>query len=322
MKIKFFLAGLLIAFFGLAIGQNSFAALLTDSTFTQTTEGFTSGGALNAASTNFQTYANLGSVIGATADGTLNNGSGLAYSLFSIGGVTGVSTGTTATVDSSGGLLTFNQTAGPVTVDIPPGAFTSTVTVTVLPTAPTSCKFPPGQTILDTGVGIQVTISSGIEPSLNVTISISYAQATLPSGVDKSQLQIARCDADVGVWIPLVSNDDVSQSIVSAQSDRFSTFDLMGVSLPSSVKDIEISNNPIRPSQGITNTTFSNLPANSRLRIYTISGLLVKSITADATGVATWDATNQSGRMVASGIYFIYVQGNGSKKTLTIVVQR
>lgn len=322
MKGKLILAALALTILGLALGPNSSATLLTDSTFTQTTEGFNSGGILNAASAHFQSYANLDSPIGPASDGTINNGSGFAYSLFLIGGVTSSSTGTSVSIDSSGGLVTSNQNAGPVTVDIPPDAFTSTVTVTIIPTAPTSCKFPPGQTMTETGVGVQVTISSGIEPSINVSISISYAQASIPSGVDKSQLQIARCDADVGIWIPLVSNDDVSQSVVSAESDRFSTFDLMGVSMPSSVKDIQISNNPIRPSKGIANTTFSNLPANTRIRIYTPSGLLVKNIMADATGVATWDATNQSGRTVASGIYFVYAQGNGTKKTLTIVVQR
>jgi kumamolisin len=88
------------------------------------------------------------------------------------------------------------------------------------------------------------------------------------------------------------------------------------------VKEVQISNNPIRPKQGISNTTFSNLPANSKLRIYTISGRLVRDISANATGIATWNATNQSGRQVASGVYFVFVQGNGTKNVLKIAVQR
>ena len=97
----------------------------------------------------------------------------------------------------------------------------------------------------------------------------------------------------------------------------------MGIgTLAGSVQEIEISNNPIRPARGITDTTFSNLPANASLSIYTLSGLLVKKLTADSTGVAKWDATNSSGRMVASGVYFVLVRGNGTTKTLKIAVQR
>jgi hypothetical protein len=67
---------------------------------------------------------------------------------------------------------------------------------------------------------------------------------------------------------------------------------------------------------------FTNLPPASRIRIYTISGRLVKDMTADGNGTATWDATNQSGSAVASDVYLVFVQGNGTEKTFKIMVQR
>lgn len=234
---------------------------------------------------------------------------------------------TVQVVTSTGGVVTFLQHSGPVTLNIPSGAFNSDTTISVdtsVFSGTTICAMPPGRAMTDEGVGVDISLNPDIVPAESIPISISYANVFFPSNVNQSTFLIARCDANVGVWIPLVSNANVSESLVSAVTDRFSTFEIMGYSsgTATSVKEIEISNNPIRPSRGITNTTFSNLPANSRLRIYTISGLIVKDISADATGVATWDATNQSGRMVASGVYFIFVQGNGTEKTLKIAVQR
>ncbi len=223
--------------------------------------------------------------------------------------------------------LIFIQSAGPVTATVPADAFSAAVTVTVqTPTIPRACSFPPGSSLTDMGVGAQISVSSGMEPTADVPLSISYVNAPLLVGANRSNLTIARCDADVGVWIPLPSNSETSSSLVSAVTDRFSLFEVMSLTpslTPSnSVKDVSISNNPIRPSQGFTNATFTNLPANARLKIYTISGLLVKDITADASGVATWDATNQSGRQVASGVYFILAHGDVTTNTFKIAVQR
>mgnify|MGYP001575448918 CR=1 FL=1 len=96
----------------------------------------------------------------------------------------------------------------------------------------------------------------------------------------------------------------------------------VSVNIIDSVNDIQISNNPLRPALGIRSTTFSNLPPNARLRIYTLSGRLVKDITADVAGIATWDATSSSGEAVASGIYFIHAQANATTRTFKIAVQR
>jgi hypothetical protein len=68
--------------------------------------------------------------------------------------------------------------------------------------------------------------------------------------------------------------------------------------------------------------TFSLLPAEARLRIYTISGRLVKDMTADAAGLAGWDGTNESGRPAASGFYFLFIQGAGRSETIKLALQR
>ena len=230
-------------------------------------------------------------------------------------------------ISSSGGVVAFFGHDGLATVNFPPNAFSEPVTVVVAtPTlSDLSCQMPPGKPMTDEGVGITVTLNPAVEPPVNISIpiSISYANAVLPPGVQPQNFFIARCDLNVGTWIPLISNSDTSQELVTAATDRFSAFEIMGLGvLAASVQEIQISNNPIRPARGITNTTFSNLPANASLEIYTISGLLVKRLTADATGVAKWDATNSAGRGVASGVYFVFVRGNGTQTTLKVAVQR
>lgn len=301
----------------LLLSVQSRATVIGSSNFQMTAEGYASAGSTATVSTSFKTYSNFGDSIGAASDGTLDNGSGRAYALFFPEGVALLS------VSPSGGTLTSNKNTDPVTLTIPPQAFSSTVIVTIqTPNSSPACSLPPGQTFINTGVDVEILISSGIEPTSNVEISISYAGASLPSGINKSTLFIARCDLSVGVWLPLISNSDIQNSLVTAETDRFSFFEILGASLPGTVKDVAISDNPIMPSRGVPSATFSNLPVNARLRIYTISGLLVKDITTDASGMATWNATNQSDRQVASGTYFVFAQGAGTTKTFKIAVQR
>lgn len=51
------------------------------------------------------------------------------------------------------------------------------------------------------------------------------------------------------------------------------------------------------------------LPAGSEVKIYTLSGHLVKRLQSSA-GIATWDLTNESGKSVAAGVY-LYVATDG-----------
>ncbi|MBP9698961.1 MAG: T9SS type A sorting domain-containing protein [Elusimicrobia bacterium] len=80
--------------------------------------------------------------------------------------------------------------------------------------------------------------------------------------------------------------------------------------------------NPFRPSQGHFDVTIVNLPADGMVRVYTMTGELVLSGRANATGIFIWDATNQEGKNVASGVYGLTVESGGSLQKTKIVVQR
>ena len=133
---------------------------------------------------------------------------------------------------------------------------------------------------------------------------------------------LARYDPGAHIWVPLVSSVDTLNDWVAARTDHLSLFQIMQSAPSSTVKTARAFPNPWRLSQGPPAMTFSLLPANARLRIYTLSGLLVKDLSADSSGMASWDGTNQSGRPAASGAYFVFAQGGGQETTLKLVIQR
>jgi hypothetical protein len=67
---------------------------------------------------------------------------------------------------------------------------------------------------------------------------------------------------------------------------------------------------------------FDGMPAASLIKIFTISGREVKQLSADSNGTALWDRTNDSGDLVASGIYIYLIidpQGNETSGKVAII---
>ncbi len=68
--------------------------------------------------------------------------------------------------------------------------------------------------------------------------------------------------------------------------------------------------------------TFDQMPPGSTIKLYTVSGHFIKTLTASGIGSATWDLTNDTGESVASGIYLYLLnddQNNSSKGKLVII---
>ncbi|MFI5345768.1 MAG: fibronectin type III domain-containing protein [Elusimicrobiota bacterium] len=227
----------------------------------------------------------------------------------------------TVAVGASGGVVSFSPPAGPVTLTIPPGTFATPVNVTL--SAPSI--FPggagPGENLTGTGVGFSIALDLLVQPAVGVRLSVSYRPGDVV-GIDQSALLLARYDPGRNNWLPLTSSVDALTRTVTAQTDHFSTFQLMAAARSTSVSSAKAFPNPLRPSQGQSSMTFSFLPAASRIRIYDLKGVLIKDLTADALGTASWDATNRAGAAVASGVYFVYAQGAGQSRTLEVAVQR
>ena len=62
--------------------------------------------------------------------------------------------------------------------------------------------------------------------------------------------------------------------------------------------------------------TFEGLPSQTTVKIFTLSGHAVRTLTADASGKVDWDRKNSSGDFVASGVYLYLVADKNGHETL------
>ncbi|OGR96916.1 MAG: hypothetical protein A2902_00780 [Elusimicrobia bacterium RIFCSPLOWO2_01_FULL_64_13] len=84
--------------------------------------------------------------------------------------------------------------------------------------------------------------------------------------------------------------------------------------------------NPYRPTLATHKAdgiVFDQLPASTIIKIYTLAGDLVRQLKDDnGDGVIGWNAKNEDGQDVASGVYFALLNGGGDKRTMKVAVQR
>jgi hypothetical protein len=76
---------------------------------------------------------------------------------------------------------------------------------------------------------------------------------------------------------------------------------------------VKVVPNPWRSDRHVGESIrFQNLPAGATVKIFTVSGHLVNTLSS-STNTVTWDRTNSSGDYVASGVY-LYLVTAGSEK--------
>jgi len=74
---------------------------------------------------------------------------------------------------------------------------------------------------------------------------------------------------------------------------------------------------------GGTNITFTDIPANCSIEIYTLGGDLLRKIEITAgNGQYTWDLKNVSGESLKSGIYTYRIKSAQSEQSGKIVITR
>ncbi|MEK7388198.1 MAG: T9SS type A sorting domain-containing protein [Elusimicrobiota bacterium] len=208
-----------------------------------------------------------------------------------------------ASYDGSGTMSLFDEE----TVDV-----STRVTLTAVVLTPATKAIAPGAM----QQYLAVALDQNRAPKSGVDFVYSTAYSTV-AAIDVLGLALAMAP---GATLISASTNTFAGLLTS----NWAVLTVSTVSAGSSgpANDVRISNNPIRPSRGITSTTFDNLPPNARLRIFTLSGGLIRDISADSAGVATWNATGSAGEAVPSGVYFVLAQGEATRRTFKIVVQR
>ena len=87
--------------------------------------------------------------------------------------------------------------------------------------------------------------------------------------------------------------------------------------------EMKVYPNPYKPSDGHSSVVFMNLPKLDSIKIYTITGELVKEIKEQVGIRANWDGKNDKGSTAASGVYiYLVTTEDGDKDTGRIVVVR
>ncbi|MBI5242680.1 MAG: T9SS type A sorting domain-containing protein [Elusimicrobia bacterium] len=80
---------------------------------------------------------------------------------------------------------------------------------------------------------------------------------------------------------------------------------------------------PFKPTLGHDRITFRGLTPNATIRIYTIAGELVQTLTKNDPTTADfiwYPVANSSGQRLASGVYLYAIQGDSGKKTGKLMV--
>jgi len=144
-----------------------------------------------------------------------------------------------------------------------------------------------------------------------------------------SNLSIWRMDEDRKLWVKQTGAalNTVSRQ-VSLPVRSFSSYALIG--LPDiDLNPVYVFPVPFRPNAGDRDRygswdpadliTFTNLPASGRVRIYTISGNLVRELAITPPQIK-WDVKNSEGEVVASGVYIWEVTIGGNRKTGKLIV--
>lgn len=80
---------------------------------------------------------------------------------------------------------------------------------------------------------------------------------------------------------------------------------------------------PFKPSAGHTKITFTALARSARIRIYTISGELVRTLAKEDSGqTLAWDVLNARGSAVNSGVYLWLIESPTQKKKGKLMIIR
>jgi hypothetical protein len=199
-----------------------------------------------------------------------------------------------------------------------PGTFDEDVTIFISSRDITELPFTCGNI---NAVVQMVTIPPGKQPLQPFSFSMQWLPA---DGVTvEEHITMMRLDETANSCVTNYSVPNKFTNVVESKINHLSLFQLQQISpQANSVSDVRIFPNPLWTRTG-AHITFDKLPAAARIRIYTLQGERVVDIPqTNASGVAIWNATNNAGRPVASGIYIAVIEFEGKKEIKKLAVIR
>jgi len=207
-----------------------------------------------------------------------------------------------------------------VKIYVPAGSFAAATSIAISSSIQNHCSYLPG------GTPVEVAIFSGnnAQPQEPITLTLEYSPTEANGGItaNAASVILARYNPDTDQCLPLETTVNIGERTITATLNHFSLFQLMVRTAASNLKNVLIYPNPFYANRGQGFVTIDRIPANSKVRIYTLSGEKVWEATAGSTGVIIWKGTNKSGYLVASGIYLAVIESGSGKKVFKIAVER
>lgn len=219
-------------------------------------------------------------------------------------------------------------------VVIPSGAVSDSTAALTLVNNPAAVPAPPsGADALN--LAVKVNLSNGqslLAAGKTAALTFSYKDDDNNGIVDGTLASVERLkvytvpDAG-GSWTQLATSVDRANKTITGVTTHFSFFSVFAAPA-SGLSAIKVYPVPWQPGAGgrfdAAGVTFSNLPATARIKIYTITGELVRlmEVTSADGGVKVWDGRNSEGHKAASGIYLAFIKSGSDERTLKVAVER
>ena len=173
-----------------------------------------------------------------------------------------------------------------------------------------------------------------IQPNSACVVTLPYPDANGDGVVDggapwlrASNLAVWLLDEQRDLWVKQTGASlNTSSRTVSLPVGHFSSYGLLA--LPDAdLRPVYAYPVPFRPNAGdparygtwAQGITFTNLPGYGSVKIYTLSGRLVRDLPVTAVTL-NWDVKNSDGAAVASGVYIWEATAGGGRKTGKLVV--
>ena len=183
--------------------------------------------------------------------------------------------------------------------------------------------------------------SGPISPNGSITINFTvtgdivtdHGVATNPP-VKASTLQLWLLDEEHSLWVRVPDFQlDLLNHRITAPLSHLSVYALIG-GADTNVDNVFAYPVPFRPNgpnagtgPGQTGTeaggiTFTSLPSEGTIEIYTLSGQRVRTLDIPAQPKIVWDVKNSAGESVASGVYIWRLKAGDNSKTGRLMVIR
>lgn len=301
------------------------------------TVSFTAGGALSNMTVTrvaASTFSAEGFLDSSLSSGTLT----LSFAATDAAGNTGTTVTSGGSYDydtriSSAADTTVTSVFG-VTVDIPAGASTSTLVVTISSVPLTASEISGADSgdsgsVTDSGMTYKFIARDSLTGSAvtafdnPVTVTIPYLDANSDGFVDGTTVRVTNLgmyylDTAQNKWV-LQTSAVRFDGYFSLVTSHFSIYALRQISPVSTSVGLEGAKGYPNPCRFASQTmTFGGLAAGLtgvKISVYTLSGQLVRTFSAGdglaADNTAVWDGRNSGGDKVASGVYIAVFKADG-----------